>query len=78
MSMKDDAIHISDNCGEEIVVPIDPSAGSSLEYVEDWPVCCNPNVIHVEIDEDGEFRFGAMLSRIDIDGVTLQVLRACP
>jgi hypothetical protein len=42
-----------DACGEEIVVPLDLSAGSSQEYVEDCPVCCRANVIHVEIDEDG-------------------------
>ena len=51
-----DATYICDNCGEEIIVPIDPSAGSIQDYVEDCPVCCNPNVIHVEIDEDGGFR----------------------
>ena len=53
MTMDGEATYICDNCGEEIVVPVDPSAGSSQEYVEDCPVCCNPNVIHVEIDEDG-------------------------
>ncbi|MEC8253352.1 MAG: CPXCG motif-containing cysteine-rich protein, partial [Planctomycetota bacterium] len=26
--------------------------GSRQSYVEDCPVCCNPNVIHVELDED--------------------------
>ena len=40
--------------GEEIVIPVDPSAGSMQEYVEDCPVCCNPNIIHVEIDEEGD------------------------
>jgi hypothetical protein len=53
-TMDSEATFICDNCGEEIVLPIDPSAGSSQEYVEDCPVCCTPNVIHVEIDEDGE------------------------
>jgi hypothetical protein len=52
--MDNEATYICDNCGEQIVLPIDPSAGSSQEYVEDCPVCCTPNVIHVEIDEDGE------------------------
>jgi hypothetical protein len=52
--MDNEATYICDNCGEEIVLPIEPSAGSSQEYVEDCPVCCTPNVIHVEIDEDGE------------------------
>jgi hypothetical protein len=31
-------------------VPIDLSAGTSQEYVEDCPVCCRPHVIHVEVD----------------------------
>ena len=45
--MKDEASYTCDACGEEIVVPIDLSAGTSQEYVEDCPVCCRPNVIHV-------------------------------
>lgn len=48
--------YICEACGEEIVVPIDVSAGESQEYVEDCPVCCRPNVIHVEVFEDGEVR----------------------
>ena len=52
-----------DACGEEIVVPIDLSQGSSQEYVEDCPVCCRPNVIHVEIDEDGNARVWAELEQ---------------
>ena len=51
--MKEEASYICDSCGEEIVVPLDPSAGSHQQYVEDCPVCCRPNVIHVEFD-DGE------------------------
>ena len=54
--MRDEASYICDNCGEEIVVPVDPSEGSSPEYVEDCPVYCNPNVIHVEINQDGDVR----------------------
>jgi hypothetical protein len=33
--MKDEASYVCDSCGEEIVVPIDLSAGTSQEYVED-------------------------------------------
>ena len=53
--MKDEAGYVCDSCGEEIVVPIDLSAGTSQEYVEDCPVCCRPNVIQDEIrcDECG-------------------------
>ena len=54
-SVLDEHSYICDSCGEEIVVPIDPSAGSRQSYVEDCPVCCNPNVIHVELD-GGEAR----------------------
>jgi hypothetical protein len=52
--MRDEASYTCDACGEEIVVPVDVSAGASQEYVEDCPVCCRPNVVHVEIDEDGQ------------------------
>lgn len=54
--MQTDASYICDSCGEEIVVPIDLSAGAQQRYVEDCPVCCRPHVIHVQIDEDGEVR----------------------
>ena len=57
--MKDQASYVCDSCGEEIVVPIDFSAGASQEYVEDCPVCCRPNVIHVEIGEDEDVRVWA-------------------
>ena len=58
-TMKDEASYVCDSCGEEIVVPIDLSAGTSQEYTEDCPVCCRPNVIHVEVDEDGDVRVWA-------------------
>jgi hypothetical protein len=31
-------------------VPIDISFWNEQEYVEDCPVCCCPNVIHVKLD----------------------------
>jgi hypothetical protein len=58
--MKDEASYNCDACGEEIVVPIDFSAGSEQEYVEDCPVCCRPNVIRVEIGDDGDVRIWAV------------------
>ena len=57
--MDDEANYVCDACGEEIVIPIDPTAGSSQEYVEDCPVCCRANLIHVEIGEDDEVRVWA-------------------
>jgi hypothetical protein len=57
--MKDEASYVCDSCGEEIVVPINLPAGTSQEYVEDRPICCRPNVIHVEVEEDGDVRVWA-------------------
>mgnify|MGYP001549741383 CR=1 FL=1 len=57
--LQDDASYVCESCGEEIVVPIDPTQGSSQEYVEDCPVCCCPNVVTVEIEDDGEVRVWA-------------------
>jgi hypothetical protein len=57
--MNGEATYICDACGEEIVVPVDPSAGEEQEYVEDCPVCCRPNVIHVMFDAEGEVRVWA-------------------
>jgi transcription elongation factor Elf1 len=54
-----DEAYVCDACGEEIVIPIDLSAGKTQEYVEDCPVCCRPNVIHVEVEENGELRVWA-------------------
>jgi transcription elongation factor Elf1 len=49
-----EACYVCDSCGEEIVVPVDISAGAHQDYVEDCPVCCHPMRLHVEIDPDGE------------------------
>ena len=56
---KAEASYVCDACGEEVVFPVDISAGESQEYVEDCPVCCRPNVIHVEIDVGGDVRVWA-------------------
>lgn len=51
--MRDEGNYICDSCGEEIVIPVDPSAGAHQQYVEDCPVCCHPHVLVVEFDESG-------------------------
>jgi len=51
-----EATYVCDSCGEEIVVPVDVSAGTHQDYVEDCPVCCHPMRLHVDIDDDGEAR----------------------
>ena len=53
-SAHQEAVYICDSCGEEIVVPVDISAGSHQDYVEDCPVCCHPMRLRVEIGDDGE------------------------
>lgn len=53
-SAHQEATYICDSCGEEIIVPIDISAGTHQDYVEDCPVCCHPMTLHVDIDPDGE------------------------
>lgn len=54
--MQEEATYICDSCGEEIVIPVDVSAGEHQEYVEDCPVCCHPNIVHVDFEEDGDIR----------------------
>jgi hypothetical protein len=50
----DEGAYTCPSCGERIVVPVDQSAGDEQQYVEDCPVCCNPNVVHVELLGLGE------------------------
>jgi hypothetical protein len=59
--MHDESSYVCDACGEEIVIPLDISQGSSQEYVEDCPVCCRANLIHIEIDEQGNVKAWAQL-----------------
>lgn len=54
--LNDEASYICNSCGEEIVVPLDYTEGQSQQYIEDCPVCCNPNVIFVEYEADGQAR----------------------
>ena len=55
----EDASYICDACGEEIVIPIDLAEGCHQTYVEDCPVCCRANTIHVEMNENGDARVWA-------------------
>ena len=50
----DEGSYVCPTCGEQIVVPLDGSGGGEQQYVEDCPVCCNPNVIRVEFFGEGE------------------------
>lgn len=57
--MQNEASYICDNCGEEIVIPIDFSEGDEQEYTEDCPVCCCPNVIFVTMAANGEIQISS-------------------
>jgi predicted RNA-binding Zn-ribbon protein involved in translation (DUF1610 family) len=52
--MQEGARYSCPSCGEEIIVPVDPSGGDEQEYVEDCPVCCAPVLLSVRFEEDGE------------------------
>ncbi len=56
---REEGAYICQSCGEEIVIPLDLAAGRSQEYVEDCPICCCPQVIHVQVEEDGDVRVWA-------------------
>jgi NAD-dependent SIR2 family protein deacetylase len=47
----DEGAYVCPTCGETIVIPLDRSGGDEQRYVEDCPVCCNPNVV---IFDEGE------------------------
>lgn len=51
--------YVCQSCGEEIVIPVDRTNGQRQSYVEDCPVCCAPQEIFVEFDDDGDFRVWA-------------------
>jgi len=52
-SCQEDVSYVCDACGEEIIIPLDLTEGSSQTYVEDCPVCCRANTIDVQIDDNG-------------------------
>ena len=54
--LSDEGSYVCGSCGEEIVVPLDASAGESQRYVEDCPVCCSPSEVFVDFDDEGTAR----------------------
>lgn len=51
--MQSEASYLCQNCGEDIVVPVDPTGGRVQQYVEDCPVCCSAQVLDVRFEADG-------------------------
>lgn len=39
-------------CGEPNTIVIDLSGGFYQTYIEDCQVCCRPNQLYIEVDED--------------------------
>jgi hypothetical protein len=50
--MQDTAEYTCAFCGDTNVTFVDFSAGMQQSYVEDCQVCCQPNVLFIQIDED--------------------------
>lgn len=46
-------------CGQPVTVEVDLSAGRHQQYVEDCEVCCSPNKLTVEFDDNGRARVEA-------------------
>lgn len=42
-------------CWETIELSVDLSAGSAA-YTEDCPVCCQPMLVRLDVDDEGAFR----------------------
>ena len=63
--MEDEASYICESCGEEIVIPVDLTQGTSQDYVEDCPVCCRANRIRIEIRLDGSLDVWAEAEQLD-------------
>ena len=63
--MEDEVSYVCESCGEEIVIPLDYSQGTSQDFVEDCPVCCRPNRIRVEVRPDGSLEVWAETEQFD-------------
>lgn len=48
-----EAVVVCPHCGEANAVALDPSGGSTQEYVEDCQVCCRPWRVTVRYEADG-------------------------
>jgi cysteine-rich CPXCG protein len=48
-----DASVVCPYCAESVSVALDPGSGSSQDYVEDCPVCCQPWQVSVRYSSDG-------------------------
>jgi hypothetical protein len=61
--MDETAEYICPSCGESILLAVDPSGGDEQIYIEDCPVCCNPNQLCVRFDRAGRAQVDAQPSK---------------
>ena len=59
MNLDEAGRYLCPECGEEVVVPVDASAGEDQEYVEDCPVCCSQVLLRVHVEPEGEISISA-------------------
>ena len=50
--MQNTAEYYCSYCGEPNLTFVDLGGGLLQSYVEDCQVCCRPNVLYIQIDED--------------------------
>ena len=50
--MQTTAEYVCAFCGEPNTTFVDLSAGSQQSYVEDCQVCCRPNILYLQVDEE--------------------------
>lgn len=50
-------------CGEDCTIALDPGGGTTQEYVEDCPICCQAWQVAVHYDEEGIATVG--IARLD-------------
>ena len=55
-----DAAVVCPYCAEQVTVTLDPGSGTTQDYVEDCPVCCQPWRVTVRYASDGTARVDVM------------------
>jgi len=51
--MDETTTYVCPHCGEEILLPVDVSAGEKQSFTQDCPVCCRATEIELAIDAEG-------------------------
>ena len=46
-----------------MTIPVESQQGRRQEMVEDCPICCRPNQLRIEIDDDGDVRIDSELEQ---------------